>query len=163
MIVFDSSPLIHLTQLGKLNYVIDIFKEITIPHAVYEEVVIKGVQMNQNDAKIIQSYIEEKKIVVQDVEIQGIFKDILHPGEREAIFLSKKENALLIIDEKKGRIIARQHNITVHGTLGMLLILLEEKIIDISYYLENLRLYADNGWISLKLYEKFRNEVKYYE
>lgn len=47
----------------------------------------------------------------------------------------------------------------MHGTLGVLLILLKEKIIDKNHYLENLKLYADQGWISIGLYQKFRDEV----
>lgn len=159
MIVFDSSPLIHLTKINKIKYVIKLFGKINIPAALYNEVVTVGIKNNRYDAKIIENYVKKEEINVQNISVSKLFKNILHPGEREALSLAKKRGALLIMDEKKARFIAHQNNIYVHGTLGVLLILLKEKIIDKNHYLENLKLYADQGWISIGLYQKFRDEV----
>lgn len=161
MIIFDAGPLIHLTQIGKLDNVIKVFQDIRIPKAVYEEVVKRGIETRRSDAYIIQNYIEGHKIIVEEIETSKTeFRNILHPGEREAIALAKENNAMLIVDEKKARLIAKENKIFVHGTLGMLLILKKENAIEVQKYFENLRLYADHGWISLQLYERFRNEVE---
>ena len=56
--------------------------------------------------------------------------------------------------------IARENKVAIHGTLGLLLILFKENVINPKEYHSNLRLYADRGWISLSLYEKYRKEVK---
>ncbi|MEB3780665.1 MAG: hypothetical protein GSR85_10650 [Desulfurococcales archaeon] len=42
IVVSDSSPLIHLSQIGRLNLLKDLFRELLIPPAVYHEVVIEG-------------------------------------------------------------------------------------------------------------------------
>lgn len=159
MIVFDSSPLISLTQIKKIKKVIGLFRKLYIPKAVYEEVVKKGIEKGIKNAWEINEYIEQNKIEVIEVKTPEVFMNILHPGEREAIILAEEKNAMLIIDERKGRIIAKQRNILIHGTLGILLILLKENIIDKNHYINNLKLYASEGWISVKLYEKFKKEA----
>jgi len=165
MIIFDSSPLIHLTQIGKLKNVISVFKNLVIPQAVYEEVVEKGIKQNYSDAIIIQNHINNNEILIKRPVIPSFLQNALHPGEREAlaIAINNKEEALLIIDEKKARLIARENQVAIHGTLGILLILFEENVINPNKYHSNLRLYADRGWISLSLYDKYRKEVKYNE
>ena len=165
MIIFDSSPLIHLTQIGKLKHIISIFKNLVIPQAVYEEVVEKGIKKNYSDAIIIQNHINNKEILIKKAVIPPFLQNSLHPGEREALALAinHKNEALLILDEKKARLIARENQVLIHGTLGVLLILVEENVINPNKYHSNLRLYADRGWISLRLYEKYRKEVKYNE
>ncbi|MEB3760630.1 MAG: hypothetical protein GSR81_07285 [Desulfurococcales archaeon] len=42
IVVSDSSPLIHLSQIGRLNLLKEFFGELLIPPAVYREVVIGG-------------------------------------------------------------------------------------------------------------------------
>ncbi len=42
MIVSDSSPLINLSAIGELNLLRELYGEILIPTAVWDEVVIKG-------------------------------------------------------------------------------------------------------------------------
>ncbi len=42
VVVSDSSPLIHLSQIGHLNLLRELFSEVLIPPAVYREVVLEG-------------------------------------------------------------------------------------------------------------------------
>ncbi len=42
VVVSDSSPLIHLSRIGRLYLLREFFKEILIPQAVYHEVVVDG-------------------------------------------------------------------------------------------------------------------------
>jgi len=42
IVVADSSPLIHLSQIGRLNLLREFFDELLIPPAVYREVVLEG-------------------------------------------------------------------------------------------------------------------------
>ena len=164
MIVFDSSPLIHLTQIGKMNYIFQLFKDIIIPYAVFDEVVNKGIEKKQSDAFIIQDYIDSGKIRYLKSPLENhLYKNILHEGERECILLAKERNALAIIDERKARYVARNQQITFHGTMGILYILLKQKIIDKTNYLNNLAKFSDNGWISIRLYEQYRRLGENYE
>ena len=42
MVVSDSSPLINLVRIGKLTILWDLYGELHIPEAVWEEAVLKG-------------------------------------------------------------------------------------------------------------------------
>lgn len=50
-VVCNSSPLIHLAKVGKLELLKDYFTEILIPEAVYRECVVDG--RDKEDAKRI--------------------------------------------------------------------------------------------------------------
>ncbi len=119
MIIFDSSPLIHLTRIGKLDFLFHLYEEIVIPKAVYTEVIEVGIQNGESDAILIQNYHKKGKIRVIPVSTDDpIIKDVLHKGEYECILLSKEKNAILIVDDKKARFIAKQKNILYHGNFG---------------------------------------------
>ena len=159
MVIFDSSPLIHLTQIGKIGFIIDLFKEITIPAAVFKEVIDQGKSKGESDAKFIQQFIDNNKIKCEKVDNEKSWLvGVLHEGEREAIYLAKTKSDLLIIDDRKARIIAEQFGIKYHGTLGIIYLLFKEKMINRELYLENLKRYTEKGWISLTLYEMYRKK-----
>ncbi|MHA1386570.1 MAG: DUF3368 domain-containing protein, partial [Candidatus Helarchaeota archaeon] len=62
MVISNSSPLIHLTRLGKIQYLFKLVKNITIPKAVFDEVVVKGKSKHFSEAFTIENYIKEEKI-----------------------------------------------------------------------------------------------------
>ena len=54
MIVSNSTPLIWLAKIGKLNLLKNFFKTVMIPEAVYDEVVTKGINEKAPDAFIVE-------------------------------------------------------------------------------------------------------------
>lgn len=53
----------------------------------------------------------------------------LHEGESEAVNLAIKKNAdLILLDDKKARIVAKSMGLAVKGTLGLLLVFLDKKL-----------------------------------
>src|SRR5271157_617277 len=160
MLVFDSSPLIHLTKLGKMEYVLETFGPITIPSAVYVEVITNGLEKGYADAALILRYFDEKKVLRKEIKDEtNPFKGYLSDGEYQSIVLAEQDNGLLVIDEQKGRIIAKQKNVPFQTTLGMMFILLKEQQIGSNHYIENLNKYANNGWISIQVRDEFKNKV----
>jgi len=53
----------------------------------------------------------------------------LDPGEAAAIALAKTRSLPLIIDERTGRKIAREHGVPIIGLIGILLKMLEKNIL----------------------------------
>ena len=162
MIISDSSPLIHLTKIGKIKFIIDLFGSITITESVNDEVVKKGLSKGFSDAEIINSYIKNKKIKVESIpkkgdalNMQNALKNYLHKGELDSIILSNFEKGLLLIDERKGRLICEQHHIPTITTSSILLLLLKKNIINMNLYESNFSKYGKNGWISLDVYQKY--------
>lgn len=64
-------------------------------------------------------------IIIKKIENQAKYLELtngLGKGEASSIVLALEiENSLLIIDEKKGRKIARDHSVEIIGSLGILL------------------------------------------
>ncbi|MHA1689401.1 MAG: hypothetical protein ACTSYC_03330 [Promethearchaeota archaeon] len=87
----------------------------------------------------------------------------LHPGESESIQLAKYLDCILIIDDKKARILAEQHKIKFLTTADTLLLLLKNGIINKEEYIVNLARYSSDGWLGTSVYQKYLNEGKNHE
>jgi len=111
MIVSDSTTLIILYDLDKLQYLHNIFNVIYIPPSVYKEINFKNSIKLPDFIKVVKPTNENK---INDL------KFLLDDGESEAIALSLEKNLPLIIDEKKGRKIAKNLSINILGLLGIL-------------------------------------------
>ena len=116
IVVSNSTPLISLSKVGKINLLQDIFGKVFIPNAVYDEVVVHGEKRSGWD---LPDFIEAKQLT--NMMASQFLQAQLDYGESEAIVLAKEMNAdLLILDEKKARRIAKLNGITVIGTVGVL-------------------------------------------
>lgn len=164
MIILDSSPLIHLTKIGKLEYLIDLFDFIIISNAVYEEVIEEGIKAGYTDAILILNYVKNNKIIEIKIENPDpLLKEYLHPGESESIQLANQLKTILVIDEKKGRLIAEQKGIEFLTTTDVLLLLLKEGLFNFAFFKKNLTKYSADGWLGANLYQKYLEEGKKYE
>lgn len=164
MIILDASPLIHLTKIGKIEFLLDLFGYALITEAVYQEVVEEGIEKGYSDAILILNYIKKKRI--KRVELQNpdiSLNNYLHPGESESIQLAKQLDLILVIDENKGRTLAEQREIIFYSTADILLLLLKEKVINFDLYTRNFARYASNGWLGRDVYKKYLMEGKNYE
>ena len=102
IIVSNASPIINLAHLGKLELLHDLYGDIHIPTAVYDEVVIRGAGLpGSTEVR------EAGWIIMETVSATSLLlglKSKLGAGEAEAIALSLQMGAdLLILDERKGR------------------------------------------------------------
>lgn len=122
IVVSDTTPLISLLKIEHLNLLSQYFKEVLISPQIFKE--LTSNPGFANEAKIITNcpFIEVRK--VKDFSCV----DVLHKtsgldlGESEAIALSRELNAdLLLMDEKRGRTVAKQFSIKVMGTIGLLI------------------------------------------
>ncbi len=99
LIVADSSPLVALTLCSGLDLLEQLFDEIKVPQAVYDEVIIKG----KPAADELAIYLQEKviSVILTNTVITGAG---LGQGEIEAMALYKTMNAdYLLIDDKSGK------------------------------------------------------------
>lgn len=117
-IVSNTTPIISLLKLSKLDLLQKLYGEINIPKAVYEEIEAgKQKVFYQNLAKISWINILE----IENKQALNYFID-LDKGEAEAIILATEINAdLTIIDEKLGRFYAKNTGLKITGTIGTLL------------------------------------------
>ncbi|WP_029522479.1 DUF3368 domain-containing protein [Persephonella sp. KM09-Lau-8] len=125
-VVSNTTPILSFIKLNRLDILRNIYKEITIPEAVYRELEEGKHKYYLNISKedwIKISKVSNKRLVKQ-------FEKILDTGEAEAITLALELKAdLLLMDEKIGRKIAEEQGLKISGTIGILLKAKEEGII----------------------------------
>ncbi|MHA1767254.1 MAG: hypothetical protein ACTSWX_14905 [Promethearchaeota archaeon] len=164
MIIFDSSPLIHLTKIGKMDFILKKFDNIIISDAVYLEVIEQGIEHGYSDALLLENYVNAKKILKYSIKkTDPLLKKYLHLGEYESILLSEELKSIIVLDDRKARIVAEQRNLSSISTADLILLLIKIKSINFNIYKRNLLKYASNGWFSHELYELYLKEGKKYE
>lgn len=117
-IVSNTTPIISLLKIGKLQILKDLYGRISIPQEVYNEVEAgKSKKFYADLSKIEWIEIEE----IQNVKSFSYFLD-LDKGEAAAIILATEAEAdLIILDETLGRFHARHAGLKVTGTVGILI------------------------------------------
>jgi len=127
IIISDSSPLISLAIIGKLNILVHLYEEIYVPTAVYEEVV----KSDKPFAKELKLFLQGKiKSVKNKMAVDILLSDI-GAGEAEAIILALEQHPdVILIDDLKARRFAKIKGLTVMGTMGLLLMAKREGLIE---------------------------------
>ncbi|MHB8777045.1 MAG: DUF3368 domain-containing protein [Anaerolineales bacterium] len=121
IVVSDTTPLIGLASIGKLDLLLELFGEVYIPQAVYDETATFG--REEGIAKQAVASTDWVHVVeVQDRLAVNVLLDEMDLGEVETIILAGEMNAdWVLMDEKKGRRKLSQLNIPKIGTIGILL------------------------------------------
>ena len=126
ILIADSSALIALAICDSLSLLELLYQEVRVPRAVFDEVSRKS----KKEAEKLNHYLENKIVEVKNTNHIIIKDGTLELGELEAMALYKQMNAdRLLIDDKRARKIADLNQIKVIGSLGILLLAKEKKLI----------------------------------
>ena len=137
IVVSNSTPLIHLSAMGNLDLLPQLFGEIVIAEEVYEEVVLKGA--NQPAASEVQSARWIQCRTINNRLACTILQNSLGAGESATIVLAIELAAdLTILDDRSARIQAQARSIKITGTLGILLMAAERDLVDFQQALDDL-------------------------
>lgn len=118
-VVTNTTPIISLLKVDRLELLQQLYSEINIPTAVFDE--IEAGKSNKGYYKDLSKIEWIKIIEIQNKQAVKYFLD-LDLGEAEAIVLATELGAdLIIIDEKLGRFHAKHAELKVTGTLGVLI------------------------------------------
>jgi len=154
-VVSNTTPIISLLKLSKLDILKDLYSEISIPYAVFQEVEAGRNKDYYTDLSNL-NWIEI--IEIQDKQAVKYFLD-LDSGEAEAIVLATEIKAdLILLDEKLGRFHAKHADLKVTGTIGVLIKAKKEGLIN---ELKPLlfELTKKEVWISDKLINEILKQV----
>ncbi len=122
--VSNSSPLIALAKIGRLNL---IGYEIIIPKAVFEEIT----RARREYARELYNWGRNRVSVVKNRRAVEYLELVLDRGEAEVIVLAEEiEAGAVLIDDLKGRKTAMLRGLTVIGTIGVLLDAKERGLVD---------------------------------
>ena len=150
-VVSNTTPIISLLKLNQLDLLKQLYKQIHIPFAVYHEIEAGKTKGFYKDL----SKVDWIKITeIKDKQAVKYFLG-LDSGEAEAIILASEINAdLIILDEKLGRFHAKNAELKVTGTIGILIKAKSDGLITELKPLLN-ELTDKDVWIS----EKLKNEI----
>jgi predicted nucleic acid-binding protein len=110
VVISDTSCLIILSKIGSLNILQSLFGEVLITEEIENEF-----------GETLPNWITVKQVKFQQIE--KLLELNVDEGEASAmaLYLEQTEQSLLIIDERKGRIIAKDLGIKIIGTIGIIL------------------------------------------
>ncbi len=161
IVVSDTTPIISLMKAGQMELLHKLFHVVYIPEAVYQELVRN--ETFPEEVRTVQGcdflYVEE----VDNEKSVSILQNFsgLDAGESEAIILAEEKHAdVLLMDEHRGRQVAKKMGLAITGTVGILAQAFDEGMLareDVEECMERLR---DSGiQISEKLYQKLKMHV----
>lgn len=119
-VIVNSTPLIILCSIGKLNILKQLYTEINIPQAVFREVTEKP----DSACQILKESLDWIHIEKIQSEVdKKMYKAKLHDGEVEVMILAQQEIKadLVIIDDNAAKKTAKYLGLPVTGTMGVLL------------------------------------------
>ncbi len=160
-VVANSSCLIGLAQINLFKLLKELFSEVYIPDAVYNEIVIKGkgeAGSEETESAVKDGWILKKS--VNDELAVNALTTILGKGEAEVIILCKELKLdCALIDERTARDMAGLMNVNTMGVLGIIDLAIERgSHIDKKKIVDQLK---DLGFrISDKLYKKMFPDSK---
>jgi len=142
LVIADSGPIFSLSVIDKLEILNVLFDSIRIPFAVWEEITLNKTTKQYQK---IHSFFRNK---TQQITGFNELSFLMDYGESESVILYKELQAdFLLIDDKKARKIAENFGLNCIGTIGLLSVARDKKIISelkpiFETFLENKRFYS---------------------
>ena len=134
-VICNTTPLIALADINQFGLLRDMYGEIYIPRAVYNEL------KSENVKTCVDSGTDWVHVLdIKDKSQKKMYRAKLHSGEVEVMILAQEQDAdLVILDDDAAKKTAKYLGLTTTGTLGILIKAKKEgKITAISPILEDL-------------------------
>lgn len=150
-VVCNSSTVIALARISRLDILEKVVKSLMIPPAVYDDIVTKGAGRPGASEVKEAKWIEKRNVSERELVMK--LNVTLGRGESEAIALAKEVKAdLVILDDEKARKAAISEGLRITGLLAFLVQAKEKDIIKrVKPLMDNLR--QKGFFISEDLYQ----------
>lgn len=163
VVVTNAGPLMVFSKLNVLHLLKALYGRVHFSVSVYQETVTAGMRLGFPDARTLRLFLKQNKWLPKVANDLSADLLTLHldRGEKESIFLALTDNALLLMDEERGRMEARERNLDVKGSLGVLIEAYRKGFIDS----EQTRFYfgqiaeRPDIWISPSLCARLLDEI----
>lgn len=129
IVISDTTPIISLLKVGRLDLLQRLYKRVLIPQAVYRELTENPLYVKESALINSADFIEVMK--VKNIKSVSILRAVigLDEGESEALIMYDEQKAnLLLMDERKGRSVAKQLNVRHIGTIGILMLAYDKEM-----------------------------------
>jgi len=137
IVISNSTALMHLSAMGQLGLLRDLFSEIVIPEEVYQEVAVQGA--GKPGAAEVQAAQWIKRQTISNKLAFSVLNATLGAGESACIVLASEMNAdLVILDDSAARLQAQAQSLKITGTVGILLMADEQGKVNFQSALDGL-------------------------
>jgi predicted nucleic acid-binding protein len=158
IVVSDTSPVLNLARIGRLQLLALLYHQVLIPSAVYDELTASksdlppAIDLAAQPWLIVATANDQKRV-------QELRED-LDRGEAEAIVLAIERRAdLLLVDERRGRRAASAAGLTVTGLLGVVARAKQAGLIDLAKPVLDELIQIARFWIGPELYAEVLAEL----
>lgn len=118
MIVADAGPLIGLARISQLELLRALYEMVAVPPQVQEELQLSA---DRPGSRALRAAADAGWLVIEDLDRPMALAAELDAGEAAAILLAEQlGSARLLMDERRGRGVARRRGLPVVGTGGVL-------------------------------------------
>lgn len=124
-VISNTTPIIALAGIGRLELLHKLYGEVIIPRAVLEEI------ESEPAKSLVRSAGWIKVLSVPEETDRAVFSSRLHAGEIEVILLGRSQKAdLVLMDDNAAKKTAKFLGLNVTGSLGVLIRSKKEGLID---------------------------------
>ena len=159
IVVSDTSPVLNLARIGRLELLPLLYGEVLIPSAVFQELTT-----SKWDLPPAIDLAALPWLIVATARNQNRVQELredLDPGEAEAIVLAIERRAdLLLVDERRGRRTATAAGLTVTGLLGVVASAKQAGLIDLAKPVLDELIHIARFWIGPELYAIVLGELE---
>lgn len=130
IVVSDTTPILSLLKIDRLDLLQSLYGKVLLPEAVYHELVSNPAF--SDEAKQVAACAFLTVVSVKNKSSVELLRKVsgLDAGESEAVILYEEQNAeLLLMDERKGRTIAKKMDIEYIGTAGILMLAYDKQLL----------------------------------
>lgn len=130
-IISDTGPIIALAKVKHLNLLKSLFGKVNITPVVYKELMAKTGEEAGEIENALKDFIKIKEVEESLLQNDDALNE-LGAGEKQVIALAyeKKDSTIMLIDDKAGRNAAKKLNIPASGTIGLLIMAKNKKLIE---------------------------------
>jgi predicted nucleic acid-binding protein len=151
MWVFDTTPLISLAKIDRLDIVERLDQPCLVPESVYGEVVDDGLDAGYPDVRRIDQRVEDGTLEVVSVAETALAarllgNDSLSDANVAVLACAADRDAVAVVDETYGRDVAATEGISTRGTAYLVLSQVSQGPIDVSGGREIIDAMIDEGW-----------------
>ena len=127
-VIVNSTPLIALSKVDRLDLLRDMYGEVSIPSAVFDEVTAKNDVVREKVENSGWIHVE----TIQNESDKRMYKAKLHDGEVEVMILAREsgDEHLVVIDDEQARKTAEYLGLHLTGTLGVLIKAKQKGLLD---------------------------------
>lgn len=151
IVISDTSPINNLAAIDQLHLLQQLYGTVFIPEAVYQELTEPSFPVAGSTEVQTFDWIETCAVI--DRTLVDSLSDELDIGEAEAIALAVEMQAeQVLIDERRGRLVAARLNLRYTGILGILVEAKSQGLIDRVKPLLDALINQAGFWVAEPLY-----------